>query len=29
MPDLIPRIVIVGEGFGGLAATKALRKTRA
>jgi NADH dehydrogenase len=29
MPDLIPRIVIVGGGFGGLGAIKALRKTRA
>jgi NADH dehydrogenase len=29
MPDPIPRIVIVGGGFGGLAAIKALRKTRA
>jgi NADH:ubiquinone reductase (H+-translocating) len=29
MPDIIPRIVIVGGGFGGLVATKALRKTSA
>ena len=29
MPDLIPRIVVVGGGFGGLAAAKALRKTPA
>ena len=29
MPDLIPRIVIVGGGFGGIGAIKALRKTRA
>jgi NADH dehydrogenase FAD-containing subunit len=29
MPDVIPRIVIVGGGFGGLSATKALRKTPA
>src|SRR5208283_3994943 len=29
MPDVMPRIVIVGGGFGGLTATKALRKTPA
>ena len=29
MPDVIPRIVIVGGGFGGLTAAKALRKTPA
>jgi NADH:quinone reductase (non-electrogenic) len=29
MPDATPRVVIVGGGFGGLAAAKALRKTNA
>jgi len=29
MDDRIPRVVIVGGGFGGLAATRALRKTPA
>jgi NADH dehydrogenase FAD-containing subunit len=29
MPDHLPRIIIVGGGFGGLAAAKALAKTRA
>jgi NADH:ubiquinone reductase (H+-translocating) len=29
MPDSLPRVVIVGCGFGGLAAAKALRKARA
>ena len=29
MPDTLPRVVIVGGGFGGLAAAKALRKSKA
>jgi NADH dehydrogenase FAD-containing subunit len=29
MPDAVPRVVIVGGGFGGLAAAKALRGTNA